>query len=199
MSAVLFADDIEFLQRSLCSAGFYATPFSKEFDTQTDLGEQKFFSLCEEIASQAAQFDQRSERNIRTLHPSAQRLARRFLSTVRDAGIDARIISGTRTYAEQNLLFRKGRFGNPPPRVTNAKGGESNHNFAIAWDIGIFDNGAYLPESPLYERAAEIGLVDGIEWGGNWKTFKDRPHYQLATGLTAAQVREKFEQGQAFV
>src|SRR5262245_4225955 len=112
MSAVLFADDIEFLQRSLCSAGCYATPFTRAFDSQTDAGEQKFFSLSERIAAEAGEFDPRSERNIRTLHPSAQRLARRFLLAVRAAGIDARIISGTRTYAEQNLLFRKGRFGN---------------------------------------------------------------------------------------
>jgi peptidoglycan L-alanyl-D-glutamate endopeptidase CwlK len=48
-----------------------------------------------------------------------------FLRTVRDAGIEARIISGTRTYTEQNTLFRQGRFGNPGPKVTKARGGQA--------------------------------------------------------------------------
>ena len=44
------------------------------------------------------------------------------MKKVLDAGINAKIISGTRTYAEQNNLFRQGRFGNPGPIVTKAKG-----------------------------------------------------------------------------
>ena len=199
MSAVLFTDDIEFLQRLLCAAGCYQTPFSGVWDPATDAAEQAFFVTVDAIADEAGEFDQRSERNIRTLHPSAQRRARRFLTTLRRAGIDARILSGTRTYAEQNLLFRRGRFGNPPPRVTNARGGKSNHNFGIAWDVGIFDHGAYLPDSPLYDTAASLAKTDRLEWGGDWKTFMDRPHYQLATGLTIDEVRTRFEQGLAFV
>jgi peptidoglycan L-alanyl-D-glutamate endopeptidase CwlK len=51
----------------------------------------------------------------------------------------------------------------------------------------------------LYDKAAQVGLTDELEWGGNWKKFKDKPHYQLATGLILTSVREKFEEGQAIV
>ncbi len=74
-----------------------------------------------------------------------------------------------------------------------------NHNFGIAFDIGIFREGAYLKDSPLYDKAAEVGLTAELEWGGNWKSFTDKPHYQLATGLDLASVRGKFEDGQVVV
>ena len=45
------------------------------------------------------------------------------------------------SYTEQNDLYKRGSFGNPPPKVTNARGGQSNHNFGIAWDGGVFENG----------------------------------------------------------
>jgi len=114
-------------------------------------------------------------------------------------GISARIVSGTRTYAEQNALYRKGRYGDPSPIVTRARGGHSNHNFGIAWDIGIFQNGKYLKSSPLYVRAAALGKTRSIEWGGDWTSFVDKPHYQLATGVSLAAVRSSFEEGRAFV
>lgn len=198
MSLRLFGEDVLFLQRFLTSAGFYKGKLDGRYGDKTDKALTAFENKAQEIADEFGMFDNRSERNIKSLQPKAQKAARVFLKTVRAAGIEARIISGTRTYAEQNTLYRQGRFGNPGPRVTNAKGGRSNHNFGIAWDIGIFRGGEYLDESPLYKKAAEVGLTADLEWGGNWKTFPDRPHYQLATGLKLAEVRDKFEGGTVF-
>jgi len=199
MSSTLFADDVGFLQRLLRSAGCYGGDINGSFDSATDRAETTFFTQCNDIASLLGAFDERSERNCRTLHPKAQELARKFLTAVRSAGIDVRIISGTRSYMEQNGLFKRGRFGNAPPKITNARGGQSNHNFGIAWDVGIFENGNYLQESPLYDTIASIGVVPGIEWGGDWKTFKDRPHYQMAVPLSIEAIRTKFEAGETFV
>jgi peptidoglycan L-alanyl-D-glutamate endopeptidase CwlK len=199
MSVQLFGEDILFLQRFLKGAGFYQAKLDGDYGEMTDAALTAFEKTTEEIANIHGKFDSRSEKNIGSLNPKAQKAARIFLKTIRDAGIDARIISGTRTYAEQDALYRKGRFGNPKPIVTNAEGGESNHNFGIAWDIGIFKNGAYLGDSPLYDKAATVGLVAELEWGGNWKTFKDKPHYQLVTGLSISDVRTKFENGQVIV
>ncbi len=135
-------------------------------------------------------FDERSERLLKTLTSRAEKQARVFLQKVRDADIDARIISATRTYAEQDALFAQGRT-NPGTIVTNARGGFSNHNFAIAWDLGLFDDkGIYLDASPLYAQAGKIGRDMGLEWGGDWKTFKDAPHFQCQTGKTLAELRE---------
>jgi peptidoglycan LD-endopeptidase CwlK len=40
--------------------------------------------------------------------------------------------------------------------------------------------------------------VPGLEWGGDWKTFKDKPHYQLATGKKVRQLRELLEKGKPY-
>ena len=133
-------------------------------------------------------FDDRSEKNLHTLTPRAEQQARVFLQKVRDAQIDARVISGTRTYAEQDALFRKGRPNNGPI-VTNARGGFSNHNFAIAWDVAVFVNGKYQEDSPLYGKAGKIGRDMGLEWGGDWQSIRDEPHFQCRTGKTMADLR----------
>lgn len=198
MSMGIFADDVVFLQRFLKCSGLYPGAIDGIWGPITDQAVKDFETRSEAIAAGLGRFDARSEGCILTLQPAAQEAARQFLRRVRDAGIGARIISGTRTYGEQNVLYRKGRFGNPPPMVTKARGGQSNHNFGIAWDIGIFEGGTYLADSPLYVRAAEVGLIDSVEWGGHWTSFPDRPHYQLDTGKTITSVRASFETGQAF-
>ncbi len=134
-------------------------------------------------------FDQRSEKNIATLVPNAQAQARAFLQAVLDAGIRARIIDGSRTFAQQDALFAKGRT-KPGPKVTNARAGFSNHNFGIAWDIGIFSaSDAYLDESPNYKKAGKIGRDSGLEWGGDWSGIVDEPHFQCKSSKTIAQMR----------
>ena len=93
-------------------------------------------------------------------------------------GITIKVISGTRSYDQQNALYEQGR-SKPGPIVTKARGGYSNHNFAIAFDIGLFDEGKYIPESPLYKVVGSIGKSMGLEWGGDWRSIVDEPHFQL--------------------
>lgn len=202
MSERLFEDDVIFLQRLLKSAGLYTDTIDGDWGQNTDRAVIAFETKSKQLADALGTFDPRSEKRIQTLQLKTQEAARKFLKAVQGAGITARIISGSRTYAEQDRLFRQGRFGNPGPKVTNARGGQSNHNFGIAWDIGIFKTGAYLPESPLYKKAAEIGLaagINGLEWGGNWQTFKDTPHYQSATEFSISEIRQRFEIGLPYV
>lgn len=196
MSLQLLTDDVLFFQRLLRAEGLYLDELDGDWGPNTEKAAKEFDQRSEEIRQQTRVFDSRSESNILTLSLKAQREARLFLRRVRDGGINARIISGTRTYAQQNALYRQGRFGNPGPIVTNARGGFSNHNFGIAWDIGIFTpSGGYLREGPDYDRAADIGLSPQLEWGGNWRTIVDKPHYQLALGMTVAALRTQFELG----
>ena len=93
-------------------------------------------------------------------------------------GITIKVISGTRSYAEQDALYAQGRTA-PGAKVTNARGGQSNHNFGIAFDIGIFEGNRYLGDSPKYKAVGALGMDIGLEWGGSWKTIVDQPHYQL--------------------
>lgn len=139
----------------------------------------------------------RTEKNLATLVPKAQDAARRFLAELRShlpSGVTVEIISGSRSYSEQNALYAQGRTAKGP-KVTNARGGQSNHNFGVAWDIGFFKGGKYLDESPLYAFAGGIGRGQGLEWGGDWKSIQDEPHFQLRTGLTLAEMRDRHDRG----
>lgn len=138
----------------------------------------------------SSEFDARTEKNIATLIPEAQKLAREFMRQCLKAGLNIKIICGTRTYAEQDALYAQGRTtkGNI---VTNARGGYSWHNFGIAFDVGVFDElGRYYGNSPVYKRAGQIGKSLGLEWGGDWK-FVDEPHFQMKLGITIAEARRR--------
>jgi peptidoglycan LD-endopeptidase CwlK len=201
MSAPLTRDDILFMQRLLKSQGLYTGRLDGSWGPKTEAAVNAADARSLQLAAQFGTFDPRSEEKIRSLNLQAQETARIFLSSfAAQTDFVVKIISGTRTYAEQNALYAQGRT-KPGNKVTNARGGSSNHNFGIAWDVGIFVNGRYLGDSPLYKRAATIALAatTGLEWGGNWTTFVDKPHYQLVTGKTTAQVRALFESGKPYV
>lgn len=133
--------------------------------------------------------DARSEKNIATLLPEVQPIARALVQKAASNGITIKVISGLRTYAEQDALYAKGRTA-PGNKVTNARGGYSNHNFGIAFDIGVFSGSSYLPESPKYKAVGVLGMDLGLEWGGNWKSIVDQPHFQLRP-IWAANMIEK--------
>ena len=205
MSKPLFPDDILFLQRFLKSCGFYAGPLDGHFNSDVSHAEDALAAQYEAIKREMGDFDARSEAGISTLEPNAQRTARQFLKTANALPLTYKIISGTRTFAEQDELFAQGRT-KPGKIVTKAKGGESNHNFGIAWDVGIFNGRDYLTGETQEEEQAYINLgkhilahLDGLEWGGDWHDFVDRPHYQLAIEKTVADIRQLFEKGSALV
>jgi peptidoglycan L-alanyl-D-glutamate endopeptidase CwlK len=141
-------------------------------------------------------FDERTERNIASLHPKAQEKAREFMQLaiplMKRYGLDVRIISGLRTFAEQNALYALGRT-TKGRIVTNAKAGYSNHNFGTAFDVGLFEGKAYLDESTKYKELGEAGKSLGLIWGGDFKSIKDEPHFEIPTGLTLAEMRRRIE------
>jgi peptidoglycan LD-endopeptidase CwlK len=122
--------------------------------------------------------DDRSEKVIATLLPEVQPYARALVTKAAQHGITIKVISGLRAYDEQNDLFAQGR-SEPGRIVTNARAGYSNHNFGIAFDIGVFEGTKYLDDSRKYKAVGILGMDLGLEWGGNWKTIVDQPHFQL--------------------
>lgn len=107
-----------------------------------------------------------------------------------------------RTFAEQDALFAQGRT-KPGKKVTNAKGGQSYHNYGLAVDIVLLvdhdGNGTY--ETASWETNVDFdgdGRADwqevvaifkryGWEWGGDWK-FTDMPHFQKTLGASVQQL-----------
>lgn len=129
-------------------------------------------------STEIATVDSRSEKTIATLLPNVRPIARALVQKAALAGITIKVISGLRTFEEQDELYAQGRT-KPGTRVTNARGGFSNHNFGIAFDVGVFEGGKYLGESVKYKAVGALGSDLGLEWGGNWKTIVDQPHFQL--------------------
>lgn len=136
-------------------------------------------------AQSISEVDPRSEKNIATLLPEVQPIARALVQKTALAGIQIKVLSGLRSYGEQEELYEKGRT-TAGPKVTNARGGYSNHNFGIAFDIGVFEGTKYLPDSPKYKAVGALGMDLGLEWGGNWKTIVDQPHFQLRPSWAGA-------------
>lgn len=201
MSAPLFQTDLVFYQRLLASMGYYTDTIDGDWGPNTEAADQAFEAASLALRQQFGELDSRSEGNIVSLHIKAQQLARQFMADLAAAnfGRTVRILSGTRTYEEQNRLYAKGR-SEPGPIVTNAQGGSSNHNFGIAWDIGIFDGGVYYTganaaQNTWYSNAAATASMVGLDWGGNWSGFTDLPHYEVTTGMSITQKRDLFESG----
>jgi hypothetical protein len=69
----------------------------------------------------------------------------------------------------------------------------------VAWDIGTFQSGQYLDNSPLYAQVARIGEASGLEWGGDWARFPDEPHFQVMREDDLKEIAAKFQEGIAFV
>lgn len=140
--------------------------------------------------------DPRSEGNIRTLNPAIQGMARTLVREVfKQLGTVIKVTSGLRTYEEQDELYAQGRT-KPGPKVTGARGGYSNHNFGLAFDVTIFEGNRPIWESRLYKKVGEIGKSLGLSWGGDWKSLVDEPHFELrpkwATHLSESAMLAEF-------
>lgn len=139
-------------------------------------------------------FDERTEGNLETVAPVLQGKVRTWLKKVRSAaagmGYEVRIIEGMRTNARQNELLNSGK------GVTKASGGNSWHNYALAVDFGLFRGKAY--ETANDKAYAEIGKVartiPGLEWGGDFTSFKDYPHLQLKKYSKVSEAKKHYQQ-----
>lgn len=111
------------------------------------------------------------------------------------------VIEGYRSYARSDELFAQGR-SKPGPIVTNARAGQSAHNFGIAADLvldGYMDRAGLQPDyrPASYDLLGELCPKHGLVWGGSWK-FKDRPHVQMpdfVTGLELEPLRSALARG----
>ena len=102
-------------------------------------------------------------------------------------GIKVILTSGYRSCEEQDKLYAAGRT-KPGKVVTNARSGYSWHNFGLAGDYAFVINGKVTWNGP-WDTFGKIARECGIEWGGGWTKFKDRPHVQWTRGKTLAQMR----------
>ncbi len=131
-------------------------------------------------------------KEIKYLHPTLQRAANELIKRCKQSGIRIIITSTYRDNEYQNTLYAKGRM-TAGKIITNARGGESIHNYALAFDFApLLSNGQidWSGKDPQWRKVGEIGAKMGLEWGGNWKGFVDLPHFQFTNGLTIKQLQQ---------
>jgi peptidoglycan L-alanyl-D-glutamate endopeptidase CwlK len=103
-------------------------------------------------------------------------------------GYPVLITSTYRDDEKQNALYAQGRT-KPGSIVTNAKAGQSLHNYRLAFDICKNIRGQEFNDAKFFSTAGAIGREMGLTWGGDWKS-PDRPHFEFTNGLTLAQLQK---------
>lgn len=134
-----------------------------------------------------------SNRRIEDLHPAFQPRVREFLERCKAAGHSLIVTCTLRTFAEQDELYAQGRT-KPGKRVTNARGGQSWHNYGLAVDVAFLRGGKVDWNGP-WEEIGRIGERLGMTWGGRWQRLPDRPHFEWHPGLTIARAKELVARG----
>ena len=139
-----------------------------------------------------------NSRDLNELFPSVADKARKMIELCKEHGIELLVTSTYRDRESQNALYAQGRTvaGN---RVTNAKGGQSFHNWRVAFDVVPLRNGKPVwgtagRDLELWKQVGAIGKAVGLEWAGEWRTFKEYPHFQFTGGLSLAD----FQAGKTF-
>ncbi|MFF3099814.1 M15 family metallopeptidase [Viridibacillus arvi] len=135
------------------------------------------------------------------LHPIVKENKNILLKKAAEIDIDVIITEGLRPFEKQDELYNQGRStkGNI---VTYSKGGESFHNYGLAFDYAIKNakgdiewdieyDGNHNGESDWFE-VAKLAKELGFEWGGDWRKFKDYPHLQMTFGLSIPMLQEGY-------
>jgi peptidoglycan L-alanyl-D-glutamate endopeptidase CwlK len=113
-----------------------------------------------------------SLKNLNGVHPDLVKVVQRAIEI---SAVDFRVIEGLRTLKRQRQLVAKGA----------SQTMRSRHLTGHAVDLAALVGGTIRWDWPLYDRIAvavkqaaeDVGVP--IEWGGDWRSFKDGPHFQL--------------------
>lgn len=140
-------------------------------------------------------------KSITDLLPVVQEKYNQFVAECAKQDIEILVTSTNRTAVEQDLLFLQpydskdndndGLVDEANEKVTNAKAGQSLHNWGVAFDVVPLVKGkAIWNDNALWSKLGQIGASVGLEWGGNWTSFPDKPHFQYTLGYTWQDFKE---------
>lgn len=130
--------------------------------------------------------------------PEVKELEEKFLKLCQEQGLDVKIVCDIRTVEEQNRLYAQGRNGDvvvdSSKIVTRAKGSDfaSYHQWGLAFDFCHRTQG-YNVDDSFWSTVGAVGKSIGLEWGGDWTSFVDRPHLQLSKyGSNVGELKQKY-------
>ncbi|ASA21939.1 M15 family metallopeptidase [Paenibacillus donghaensis] len=141
----------------------------------------------------------KSAKRMLGLHPVVLAAATALIERCYVRGVPIVITQGLRTIAEQDALYAQGRT-KPGSVVTNAKGGTSYHNYGLAIDFALLLPDGKQVSWDINRDGDKDGVKDwtevvqeakalGFEWGGDFVSIKDAPHFQIPFGLKISQLR----------
>lgn len=132
------------------------------------------------------------------LKPRVRQLAEKLLVECKKAKLDIVITQTLRTLAEQDRLYAQGRTSKGMI-VTNARGGDSLHNYGVAFDFcPVIKGRAVWSNLGLFNQVGKLGKRLGLEWGGDWPKFPDRPHFQYTAAYRLEDFKNKRVDWQKF-
>ena len=130
-----------------------------------------------------------SSRSLDDLIPQARVRVDKLIEVCKAAGIDLLVTSTYRDNESQDALYAQGRT-QPGKIVTKAKAGQSFHNYRCAVDVVPLINGKPVwDDTMLWSQIGGLGKQVGLEWAGDWQTFKEYPHFQYTGGKTIKQLQ----------
>lgn len=137
------------------------------------------------------------DRNL--LHPDLNEKLDELMKLCEAEGLNIKITDTVRTKAEQDALYAQGRTS-AGAIVTNVKYPNSMHNWGIAADFCRNDGkGAYNDTDGFFGKVGAIAEKLGLEWGGRWTGFVDKPHLQMSGwGSTPKKLIEKYGTPEAY-
>lgn len=121
-----------------------------------------------------------SEVKLKKVHPDLVRVVRRAAKLIKEKSFGFIITCGVRTLEEQKKLLKAGA-----TRTLNSRHIPGKDGYSKAVDFAVTLDGKIKWDWPLYNKLSKIvkeaAKLEGvnIEWGGDWKSFKDGPHFQL--------------------
>lgn len=133
-------------------------------------------------------------RSLDDLRPAVKARVERFLAVAAGEGIDLLVTQTRRTNAEQDALYAQGR-SIKGAVVTNARGGESWHNWDAAVDVVPMRAGKPVwdtagDNAKLWLKVGALGEACGLEWAGRWNgKLREMAHFQYRGGLSLSDVR----------
>ena len=137
-----------------------------------------------------------------TLHPLIKdeviRLVNKVNTEILKSNVKMLVTQGLRTFEEQNALYKQ------RPKVTNAYGGQSMHNYGLAFDFCLFAGGKLIWDVAKdfdgdkvadWMEVVKLFKDNGYTWGGDFRSIKDRPHFEKTFGHTWQQLLELKKSG----
>ncbi|RSL34796.1 M15 family peptidase [Salibacterium salarium] len=134
------------------------------------------------------------------LHPIVIEKKEKLIDRTANKDINVVVTEGYRSETRQNDLYAQGRTKDGAI-VTNAKGGESYHNYGLAIDFALERSNGEITWDTTYdgnqngqsdwEETVDIAKDLGFEWGGDWDHFEDPVHLQWNPGVSMNKLQQE--------